>query len=90
MAARMILVVGGALAGPVAAARATETDERARITLLERGKDANYSVGGIARLVSGEAHAPVSAHRECIEARCGDALGDEGARRGNCGERMPG
>lgn len=57
MAARSIVVVGAALSGPVAAARARETDDRARIILLERGPDANYSVGGIAQIVSEEARA---------------------------------
>lgn len=67
MAPRTIIVVGGALAGPVAAARAREVDERAKIILLERARDANYSVGGIAQVVSGEARTPLSAQRERLD-----------------------
>lgn len=67
MAPRTIVIVGGALAGPVAAARAREVDERARIVLLERARDANYSVGGIAQIVSGEARTPVSAQRDRVQ-----------------------
>ncbi len=36
MAARTIVIVGGAQSGPTAAARAREVDEKARILMLER------------------------------------------------------
>ncbi len=67
MAPRTIVIVGGALAGPVAAARARETDDRAQIVLLERASVANYSVGGIAQIVSGESGAHALAAREKAE-----------------------
>lgn len=51
---RTIVVVGGALSGPAAAARARETDEHARILLLERAPSVSYAVGALAQHVSGE------------------------------------
>ena len=54
MPARTIVVVGGALAGPAAAARAREIDEKARIVLLERSKAVSYAVCGLAYHVSRE------------------------------------
>jgi NADPH-dependent 2,4-dienoyl-CoA reductase/sulfur reductase-like enzyme/rhodanese-related sulfurtransferase len=51
---RTIVVLGGALSGPTAAARARETDEKARIILIERNRDVSYSVGALAYHLSGE------------------------------------
>ncbi len=49
-----IVVVGGALAGPTAAARAREVDEHAHIVLLERAPNVSYAIGGLAYHLSGE------------------------------------
>lgn len=49
-----IVIVGGALAGPTAAARAREVDEDAHITLLERAPNVSYAIGGLAYHLSGE------------------------------------
>lgn len=54
MAKKTIVIVGGALSGPTAAARARETDPKARIVLLERSRDINYAVGGLASGVARE------------------------------------
>lgn len=51
---RTIVVIGGALAGPTAAARAREFDEAARIVLVERAPHVSYAVGGLAFELSGE------------------------------------
>lgn len=53
-AERTIVVIGGALAGPTAAARAREFDEAARIVLVERAPHVSYAVGGLAFELSGE------------------------------------
>jgi NADPH-dependent 2,4-dienoyl-CoA reductase/sulfur reductase-like enzyme len=49
-----IVVLGGALSGPAAAARAREIDPKARIILLEQGPAVRYIVGGLAYHLSGE------------------------------------
>src|SRR3972149_9795407 len=49
-----IVILGGALSGPTAAARAREIDGKARIILLEQGAAVGYGVGGLAYHVSGE------------------------------------
>lgn len=64
MAPRTILILGGALSGPTAAARAREIDEAARIILLEQGTAVSYSVGGLAYHVSGEVVSLRSLNRE--------------------------
>ncbi len=51
---RTIVIVGGALAGPTAAARAREIDEKARIILLERNTRVSYAMSGLALHLSGE------------------------------------
>src|SRR5687767_2958884 len=64
MPSRTIVVVGGALSGPTAAARAREIDEAARIILLERGDAVSYAVGGLAARVSGEVSSQRALDRE--------------------------
>jgi NADPH-dependent 2,4-dienoyl-CoA reductase/sulfur reductase-like enzyme/rhodanese-related sulfurtransferase len=51
---RTIVVLGGAQAGPTAAARARETDENARIVLIERARQVSYAAAGLAYHLSGE------------------------------------
>lgn len=57
MTKRTIVIVGGALSGPTAAARAREVDEHARILLIERNAHVSYAVGGLAYHLSGEVKA---------------------------------
>jgi NADPH-dependent 2,4-dienoyl-CoA reductase/sulfur reductase-like enzyme/rhodanese-related sulfurtransferase len=64
MASKTILVVGGAVGGPTAAARARETDDGARIILLERSRDVSYAACGLAYHLSGEAPSLDSLNRE--------------------------
>jgi NADPH-dependent 2,4-dienoyl-CoA reductase/sulfur reductase-like enzyme/rhodanese-related sulfurtransferase len=64
MPSRTILVVGGALSGPTAAARAREIDDAARIILLEQGGAVSYAVGGLASRVSGEVTSQRALDRE--------------------------
>jgi NADPH-dependent 2,4-dienoyl-CoA reductase/sulfur reductase-like enzyme/rhodanese-related sulfurtransferase len=54
MAKRKIVILGGALSGPTAAAHARETDTDAQIILLERAKTISYAVGGLPYYLSGE------------------------------------
>ena len=54
MARRKIVVLGGALSGPSAAARARETDADAKIILIERARAISYAVGGLPYYLSGE------------------------------------
>jgi NADPH-dependent 2,4-dienoyl-CoA reductase/sulfur reductase-like enzyme/rhodanese-related sulfurtransferase len=61
---RTIVVVGGALSGPTAAAHARETDEHARILLIERAPSVSYAVGGLAQHLSGEARSIAELDRE--------------------------
>lgn len=58
MGKRKIVIVGGALSGPTAAARAREIDEDARIILLERNDNVSYATCGIAYALSGEVTDP--------------------------------
>ncbi len=67
MAKRTILVVGGAHSGPTAAARARETDENARIVLIERGPHVSFARSGPAYHLSGEAPAIEALNRERVE-----------------------
>ncbi len=64
MPSRTIVVLGGALSGPTAAARAREVDEHARIILLEQGAAVSYAVGGLAYHVSREVRSPRALDRE--------------------------
>lgn len=52
--ARRIVVLGGTLSGPTAAARARETDENAEITIVQRGGHLSFAFGGLAHHLSGE------------------------------------
>ena len=54
MKAKTIVIIGGALAGPAAAARARELNENARIILFERNKRVSYALAGLAYHLSGE------------------------------------
>lgn len=54
MAKKTIVVLGGALSGPTAAARARETDPSARVFLLERSPNVSYAACGLAYHISGE------------------------------------
>jgi NADPH-dependent 2,4-dienoyl-CoA reductase/sulfur reductase-like enzyme/rhodanese-related sulfurtransferase len=54
MAKPKIVILGGALSGPTAAAHARETDADAKITLIERAKAISYAVGGLPYVLSGE------------------------------------
>jgi len=64
MAARTVVIVGGAVSGPTAAARARELDEAARIVLLERSRDVSYAACGLAYHLSGEAPSLDALNRE--------------------------
>ncbi len=64
MTDRTIVVLGGALSGPTAAARARELDDRARIVLVERNTRVSYAVGGLAYHLSGEVPAIDALDRE--------------------------
>ncbi len=67
MPQRTILVVGGALAGPTAAARARELDEDARIVLIERSRRVSYAQCGLAYHLSGEVTSIADLDRERAE-----------------------
>lgn len=62
--AKTIVIVGGALSGPTAAARARETDESARIVLLERNKRVSYALTGLSLYLSGEVKSLEDLNRE--------------------------
>jgi NADPH-dependent 2,4-dienoyl-CoA reductase/sulfur reductase-like enzyme/rhodanese-related sulfurtransferase len=51
---QQIVILGGALSGPTAAARARETNVDACIILLERADAISYAVGGLPYYLSGE------------------------------------
>jgi NADPH-dependent 2,4-dienoyl-CoA reductase/sulfur reductase-like enzyme/rhodanese-related sulfurtransferase len=51
---RTIIVLGGALSGPTAAARAREIDEKARIIIVTRDARVSYAAAGIPYHLSGE------------------------------------
>ena len=53
-APRQIVILGGALSGPTAAAHARETNAEAKIILLERADAISYAVGGLPYYLSGE------------------------------------
>lgn len=61
---RTIVILGGAQAGPTAAARAREIDEKARIVLCERGRDVSYAVAGLAFHLAGEVSSIEDLNRE--------------------------
>ena len=65
MAKRKIVILGGALSGPTAAARARETDAQAKIIVLERAAAISYAVGGLPYYLSGEVNArdDIAPHR---------------------------
>jgi len=63
VADRTVLILGGAQSGPSAAARVRETDERARIILIERARDLDYADSGFAYHLSGEVPALDSLRR---------------------------
>ena len=54
MGSNTIVIIGGALAGPTAAARAREVDEHAKIILIERGPRVSYALCGLSYHLSGE------------------------------------
>ncbi len=62
--AKTIVVIGAALAGPTAAARARETDEHARIILLERNTRVSYAMTGLSLHLSGEVKSLEDLNRE--------------------------
>lgn len=51
---RTIVILGGVLSGPTAAARARETDEHARIVLITRDARVSYAAAGVTYHLSGE------------------------------------
>lgn len=51
---KVIVIIGAALAGPTAAARAREIDEHAEIILLERNTRVSYAMAGLALHLSNE------------------------------------
>jgi NADPH-dependent 2,4-dienoyl-CoA reductase/sulfur reductase-like enzyme/rhodanese-related sulfurtransferase len=57
VAKQHIVILGGALSGPTAAARARETNVDANITLLERADAISYAVGGLPYYLSREVDA---------------------------------
>jgi NADPH-dependent 2,4-dienoyl-CoA reductase/sulfur reductase-like enzyme/rhodanese-related sulfurtransferase len=61
---RTIVVLGGALAGPTAAARAREHDEHARIVLVERNTHISYATTVLAYRLSGEVEKTEDLDRE--------------------------
>ena len=54
---RKIVILGGSLSGPTAAARARETDPDASIIVLERASAISYAVGGLPYYLSREVDA---------------------------------
>lgn len=62
--AKTIVVIGAALAGPTAAARAREVDEHARIILLERNTRVSYAMTGLSLHLSGEVKSLEDLNRE--------------------------
>ncbi|MDZ4725722.1 MAG: FAD-dependent oxidoreductase [Leptospira sp.] len=51
---KTIVIIGAALAGPVAASRAREIDSTARIVLIERNTRVSYAMAGLSFHLSGE------------------------------------
>jgi NADPH-dependent 2,4-dienoyl-CoA reductase/sulfur reductase-like enzyme len=64
MARRRVVVLGGAVSGPTAAARARETDAKADIRLIERSRDVSYAACALAYHASGEVPAEDALKRE--------------------------
>ena len=64
---RRILVLGGVLAGPTAAARAREIDEHAHITLISKEGRVAYASTGITYHLSGEVGSLEALDRERAE-----------------------
>jgi NADPH-dependent 2,4-dienoyl-CoA reductase/sulfur reductase-like enzyme/rhodanese-related sulfurtransferase len=64
---RTIVVLGGALSGPTAAARARETDEHARIVLVTMDDRVSYAAAGIPYHLSGEVESIDALDRERAE-----------------------
>ncbi len=54
MSNRRIVVLGGTLSGPTAAARAREIDESADITIIQSGARLSFAFAGLAHYLSGE------------------------------------
>ncbi len=54
MSNRRIVVLGGTLSGPTAAARAREIDESADITIIQGGARLSFAFAGLAHYLSGE------------------------------------
>jgi len=67
VASRRIVVLGGVLAGPTAAARAREIDEHARIILVTREAHVAYASTGITYHLSGEVGSLAALDRERAE-----------------------
>jgi NADPH-dependent 2,4-dienoyl-CoA reductase/sulfur reductase-like enzyme/rhodanese-related sulfurtransferase len=67
MAKRRVIVLGGAVSGPTAAARARETDEEADIILIERSRDVSYAACALAYHASGEVPALDALNRQRAE-----------------------
>lgn len=61
---KTIAVIGAALAGPTAAARAREIDESARIILIERNTRVSYALTGLSSYLSGEVKSLEDLNRE--------------------------
>ncbi|WCL47945.1 FAD-dependent oxidoreductase [Leptospira sp. GIMC2001] len=59
-----IIIVGGALAGPVAASRAREIDENAEIILLERNTRVSYALAGLSFYLSEDVKSLEDLNRE--------------------------
>lgn len=64
---RTIVVLGGAQSGPTAAARARETDEHAKIVLVERASEISTAAAGLAYHLSGEVASIAELRRETAE-----------------------
>ncbi|MCK6536299.1 MAG: FAD-dependent oxidoreductase [Polyangiaceae bacterium] len=64
---RTIVVLGGAQSGPTAAARARETDEHAKIVLIERASTITTAAAGLAYHLSGEVTSVAELRRESAE-----------------------
>ncbi|MFT3841723.1 MAG: FAD-dependent oxidoreductase [Myxococcaceae bacterium] len=67
MAKRTVVILGGALSGPTAAARARETDEQARIVLISKDARVAYAASGIPFHLSGEVKSVAALDRERAE-----------------------
>ncbi len=61
---KTIVILGGAVAGPTAAARAREIDETARIILVEKGSRVSYAACGLSFYLAGEVQSLEDLNRE--------------------------